>query len=244
MWEYNNPNELYHFQVKGAKHGIRRYQYEDGSLTPAGRKHYGIGEARDEGLVEKDKKYGEADENGGYTLSKRDKRKIEKEEAKAAKEEAKARYEQARQDYRAQLKKAAHDANSMDIAEVQRLNNEFNQRNLLRQNASKELQATMSKKEKRIEAVKKAAMDTVTTVVANKAKKMLQEYTSKKLDEILSGTQQSVAKEAAKSAKSADKDSKKTTTDTKSAVDAAMDALKKSNPKMYEDLQDKINKKK
>ena len=244
MWEYNNPNELYHFQVKGAKHGIRRYQYEDGSLTPAGRKHYGIGEARDEGLVEKDKKYGEADENGGYTLSKRDKRKIEKEEAKAAKEEAKVKYEQARQDYRAQLKKAARDANSMDITEVQRLNNEFNQRNLLRVNASKELAATMSKKEKRIEAVKKAAMETVTTVVANKAKKMLQDYTSKKLDEIINGAQQSVVKEATKSTKSADKDNKKTTTDTKSAVDAAMDALKKSNPKMYEDLQDKINKKK
>lgn len=35
-----------HYQVKGAKHGIRRYQNEDGSLTPLGREHYGVGPAR------------------------------------------------------------------------------------------------------------------------------------------------------------------------------------------------------
>lgn len=36
-------NELYHFGIKGQKWGDRRYQYEDGSLTPEGRRHYGIG---------------------------------------------------------------------------------------------------------------------------------------------------------------------------------------------------------
>ena len=33
-------NELYHHGVKGQKWGIRRYQYTDGSLTPAGKKRY------------------------------------------------------------------------------------------------------------------------------------------------------------------------------------------------------------
>lgn len=37
---------LAHYQVKGAKHGVRRYQNPDGSLTPLGRVHYGVGEAR------------------------------------------------------------------------------------------------------------------------------------------------------------------------------------------------------
>ncbi|MBP5595915.1 MAG: hypothetical protein J6Y02_11085 [Pseudobutyrivibrio sp.] len=38
--------ELYHSGVKGQKHGLRRYQNKDGSLTPLGRIHYGVGQAR------------------------------------------------------------------------------------------------------------------------------------------------------------------------------------------------------
>lgn len=33
-------SELYHHGIKGMKWGVRRYQNEDGSLTPEGRKHY------------------------------------------------------------------------------------------------------------------------------------------------------------------------------------------------------------
>lgn len=38
MWKYNYTDELYHHGVKGQRWGIRRYQYKDGSLTPAGRR--------------------------------------------------------------------------------------------------------------------------------------------------------------------------------------------------------------
>lgn len=34
--------ELYHHGIKGQKWGVRRYQYADGTYTPAGRKRYGV----------------------------------------------------------------------------------------------------------------------------------------------------------------------------------------------------------
>jgi len=39
-------SELYHYGIKGQKHGVRKYQNEDGSLTPEGKIHYGIGDGR------------------------------------------------------------------------------------------------------------------------------------------------------------------------------------------------------
>lgn len=38
-----NESELKHFGIKGMKWGQRRYQYKDGSLTPAGKKRYSDG---------------------------------------------------------------------------------------------------------------------------------------------------------------------------------------------------------
>ena len=37
---------LIHYGVKDQKHGVRRYQNKDGSLTALGRIHYGVGQAR------------------------------------------------------------------------------------------------------------------------------------------------------------------------------------------------------
>ena len=46
MATYYYSSELYHHGVKGQKWGLRKYQNEDGSLTAAGRKHYGYGELK------------------------------------------------------------------------------------------------------------------------------------------------------------------------------------------------------
>lgn len=42
---------LYHHGIKGQKWGNRRWQNEDGSLTPAGREHYGYGNSRIAGRI-------------------------------------------------------------------------------------------------------------------------------------------------------------------------------------------------
>lgn len=47
MWIYNYTDEMYHAGTKGMKWGRRRYQYENGSLTPAGRARYGSGSVED-----------------------------------------------------------------------------------------------------------------------------------------------------------------------------------------------------
>ena len=47
MTREEHDQALAHHGVKGQKHGLRQYQNEDGSLTPLGRIHYGIGLGRD-----------------------------------------------------------------------------------------------------------------------------------------------------------------------------------------------------
>lgn len=43
--KYYEKTSLMHYQIKGAKHGVRRWQNPDGSWTPAGRARYGKGGA-------------------------------------------------------------------------------------------------------------------------------------------------------------------------------------------------------
>ena len=45
-WKVSDNSYLAHYGMKGQKHGERRWQNKDGSLTPAGRLHYGVGAAR------------------------------------------------------------------------------------------------------------------------------------------------------------------------------------------------------
>lgn len=42
----NGSPYLAHYGIKGQRQGVRRYQNPDGTLTPEGRQHYGIGDPR------------------------------------------------------------------------------------------------------------------------------------------------------------------------------------------------------
>lgn len=62
----NDYNAIYHHGIKGQRWGIRRYQNEDGSLTPLGRKHYGY-------LIKQYKKAGMSDKEIEEAIAKRNK---------------------------------------------------------------------------------------------------------------------------------------------------------------------------
>lgn len=69
-------NYLMHYRTPGSKNGERLYQYKDGSLTPLGREHYGVGPPRGSSTFQKLSK---------WTA----KRKAEYDEKKAAKKAVK-----------------------------------------------------------------------------------------------------------------------------------------------------------
>ena len=52
---FNGSGTFKHSGILGQKWGRRRYQYEDGSLTPEGRVHYGVGESRKSKTYDKSK---------------------------------------------------------------------------------------------------------------------------------------------------------------------------------------------
>lgn len=61
--------ELYHYNIKGAKWGVRRYQNKDGSLTEAGKRRYAR-DAREKGFKDQDESgtyYKKVGKKGGRT---------------------------------------------------------------------------------------------------------------------------------------------------------------------------------
>lgn len=76
-------NFLEHYQIKGAKHHVRRFQNYDGSLTPAGRERYGVGPARtkkpsDDKASKKAEKKATREEKAAERKAKREAEKPEK----------------------------------------------------------------------------------------------------------------------------------------------------------------------
>lgn len=52
---FDTDDELYHWGIPGQRWGYRRFQNEDGSLTPEGRERYGVDEARSKSDAQKAK---------------------------------------------------------------------------------------------------------------------------------------------------------------------------------------------
>lgn len=113
-------DELKHHGVKGQVHGVRRYQYkEDGSLTPLGREHYGVGPPRETGAEVISRKYKAAKKSvHDYVVKKKRQRGLARaRKAKAEQKEQEARIEKAKRDaeeakiaQEARIEKAKRDA--------------------------------------------------------------------------------------------------------------------------------------
>lgn len=59
-------SELYHHGIEGQRWGVRRFQNEDGSLTPLGREHYDVGESLSDVYGNHSKRW----DTGDYTIPK------------------------------------------------------------------------------------------------------------------------------------------------------------------------------
>lgn len=129
--EYYNPYEPYeltHWGIKGMKHGVRRFQNKDGSLTDAGRKrYYGPDSQPRKSISEKISDYKKA----SAKKKQLEKARAARAEKKRAEEEAKAKAEQRKKDVESGKIKAK-DMTSDELKDrINRLNDEKRYKQLM-----------------------------------------------------------------------------------------------------------------
>ena len=171
----DEQSSLSHYRTKGSKNGVRQYQYEDGSLTPLGRIHYGVGKPREKA---------KEPEKSERQLSKEQKEKIENaikkfKENRRAKVEARKKAaeedKKKREDEQKTISKLSDDDLNKKLARLQK---EKQVSELLNERANREkgpFRAAASKlfKEAAENLARKALNEVVDQVIAkakNKAK--------------------------------------------------------------------------
>ena len=179
----DNTPSLLHFRTKGSKNGVRLYQYEDGSLTPLGRIHYGVGKGREK--VEPEKSDRQKEKELKANISNKIKQFSENRKAKA---EARTKEKEAEQKQREDARKEIRNLSDQELnAKLARLQKEKQYSELLNERENREkgpVRAAVSKLLK--EAAENLARKTLNEVVdqvIRKGKSKLQEKTAIKLSD-------------------------------------------------------------
>lgn len=179
----DNTPSLLHFRTKGSKNGVRLYQYEDGSLTPLGRIHYGVGKGREKGEPEKSDRQKEKELKAN--ISNKIKQFSENRKAKA---EARTKEKESEQKQREDARKEIRNLSDQELnTRLARLQKEKQYSELLNERENREkgpVRAAVSKLLK--EAAENLARKTLNEVVdqvIRKGKSKLQEKTAIKLSD-------------------------------------------------------------
>jgi hypothetical protein len=169
---------LMHYRTKGSKNGVRLYQNEDGSLTPLGREHYGIGEGR---------KGGESSDDSG---SESEPKKPSFRERIKEKRHAQKIDREAHLELRKSVDSEKKNIRNLTDTELQdrinRLNKEKQLSQLLDESVNRDVSPLRQKAEKIIsdaaEDLAKKTLSTVTQNIVDKLSKKLKEDKPFKLD--------------------------------------------------------------
>lgn len=153
-------NYLMHWRTKGSKNGQRLYQNKDGSLTPLGREHYGVGAPRVKSALSKASKWaGKKADNLGKALEKRS-------AAKSAKKAAKN--------------------HTIDEAKLKNMSDEDIRKEISRMNLEQEYRQTFEKlnpqKPKALKALSDAGKEIVKNSLRSAFEKKLTETLHKAMD--------------------------------------------------------------
>jgi hypothetical protein len=172
-----SDDHLEHHGVKGMEHGKRQYQYEDGTYTPLGRIHYGIGLGR-----KKKKDDGESGDSGS---SDGDSAKSERRKARAERREERRKARATKREQNKIERKALKEAAELERKNIRNLTDDELQARINRLNKEKQLdQLIREQSERGMSPLRQKASKLLSEAAENLAKQTLSTLTQKMVNKL------------------------------------------------------------
>ena len=172
-----SDDHLEHHGVKGQEHGKRQYQYEDGTYTPLGRIHYGIGLGRK-------KKKGDS-ESGDSGSSEGDSAKSERRKARAERREERRKASATKREQNKIERKALKEAAELERKNIRNLTDDELQARINRLNKEKQLdQLIREQSERGMSPLRQKASKLLSEAAENLAKQTLSTLTQKMVNKL------------------------------------------------------------